>query len=1454
MRSRSWLTLFLVCSACVFADKTRPPVQKMAARPEPTANQDEDPIAGFLKKHGGYTLKRAEAVEAQAALQKLTDDLNPNPAKRITPTFINSSDVNAFVYRSHKGDKVGLFHGVFGMVSDLDEFAAIVAHETSHTKSFDKPREDWERALQSTREEIMTADRGAMELMLQRGYDPRALRRVILKLEELDYRRAGLGLAIGSHPSNSLRLTAIDAWLSQNENKLPPETIRPLPAILQKLAKTPPPQKTVKPIATQNREARPPNSTPDPIPELPKEQEWKPHPGPLREYTMAEVLAVVDKTPDYQNAPTQKKIEILRSMTSTAQLLNYAKKYIDPSIPDGFIIGGEAGNYYLERSHGISFRPPNLEEIQLLSERVLGLPDLGSKELREVKIEAIDVLWTRGLSRDAAAAYQDRVQFVPQPKNLKEYKASSIRYDDPNPQWGSAQRDRAQQSVLENSSPDERIEVFEEWSRRGDYARFSNELKASYKALVPEIYERAVQLQRINIILGTTWLPVYYDSGVYPAQRYYEPNKGPLLFKALSDPRIGSAERLIIAKANAEVKYIEKGGATLGDQWDSLLRSEIEDFQKLQAIRERFRVLNEQKAHYATLYAPDLLRAFELHPEWKLSFEEVVAIAKDPAFWKKRELSSWDRKPREYSTTEASTRLAEAALEKQGKGALSALLKTSRGGLQGPGYEYDSKHSRRLQTLLITKLQEGSRIPKDALQLHQLLFSLASRGPSPELDAWASNLYLEKEFQCRDCLEEVLENRTCQDLDYRKKIYDKWLTLRGDFFPKTTRNRIIRINREVDRINRFFPEESLARAQALEGFANLIHANQTETKIIDAAKRSQNANAESIVLRFLDGVLGVLRWENRGRRPGVEEPLDPLERQLDFILFLQGKKELHSEILEDFNRSRRDENAFADDFVTSEQLQRHFSILPPAYKALALNPMLTGKDGVYQDRRGRKALLDLATEGMGEYRSQAKLLLEALLHGLNKVAPYQETLAVAYILGQGGGKEQPAGLRLRNVLASLGNSGTSIGQKLYQRRLVPAEFMPYLRDFQDSARETDRIQIFERIAQILKVPDLDDVLILEEKLGEASTKIVCKVRYKDGRVASLTPDDPEASRALKILWEDLKRSNELEKKKLAFALDYLEEHGGPGYRKLRSVLKAVARGLDRQSDARAEVANYDKIRQLYQTGKVEPSGFVFDVVEKDLSAGASEEHLNEKVAPGVSLSKIEQMGAEVTARVFGAIYDKEESVLFAEPTDGKEVIEFETDRHGGNYKVDLTSDPPRITLLDYPLMGEITVKQRGDLFKLFGFVDRFRESGGTDRYLARQISELLNGSLSDGTVKARRSVPELQKALLKSVAGVIGSNPHATTADLVYDIIGTAEAQGTEVHLNVHDYLVALGNAQDFSHYKSPASGASPLNEKMRTFVEREFSGFKPQLTFGEKCSYFLQRLNPFRSQGRPKR
>ncbi len=558
-------------------------------------------------------------------------------------------------------------------------------------------------------------------------------------------------------------------------------------------------------------------------------------------------------------------------------------------------------------------------------------------------------------------------------------------------------------------------------------------------------------------------------------------------------------------------------------EWMEIQKREIQKREREQAeLQKKERELKERQQE--ELAQGEYLWDEPQYGE-SLSWDEQQEARRKKERRERERLERERRQREEKEKLELETRILkkkqeELAIAEREKQELEKQLLAFDGKNKGPAYEYDLTASEERQRFWVESLKRSGGYPKDFEGRHRLFIALASRGATHFTDEMARDLYLGGDSVPSEALKDVLEKKVLWDFQYRKKIFEKFQVQTN---KSLSGSRSEQIANAVNEVRKYFAEDSVPRMELLEDVANRFHTNQFESFTIEKEKNSSGASYEEIAQTVF--------------RQFISKVGDKPAYKFEMIKFLMGKGSPPKTV-----------QGLIQSTIGESRLRRQFQALTPELKALVLNSMITPPRGLYASPDTKEKLIRLAIGEVPEHQKEARLLLEAMLYSMHEVAPHQETLSLAFILGQAGDSSATAPKKFRVLLESMGNSGQSIAQKVYQRRLLPPEYLAELKDVQDRGRVPTRFDTLTYIGEVLNNPRIDEILEVKEFLGAASSKVVLRVRYKDGSTGDV--DD----RALKLLRKHFAAPNEIEADRLGRMLDYLEKEGGPTYGKFRPVL------------------------------------------------------------------------------------------------------------------------------------------------------------------------------------------------------------------------------------------------------------------------------------------------------------
>ncbi len=916
---------------------------------------------------------------------------------------------------------------------------------------------------------------------------------------------------------------------------------------------------------------------------------------------------------------------------------------------------------------------------------------------------------------------------------------------------------------------------------------------------------------------------LYFDSTRWPGwilenDRQRQAYLHRLRVEAFHDPRLPLMH--VARLAHVLVRASGDSRAKRRQEYFSHLRSRIKS-------REDFFGIIRDPVHlsYATLSintaSPTELAAFFrslMKENWKMTWEFAQELLAEPGLW-------------------AATNGSEMSVFiKQSKNMALHELESDQGkvGYKGPAYEYRLDSSEEFQRLIVERMRRDHTYPANRESEAELFMGLAKRGATGFSDSELRRIFMHPQFTDVEKIRAALSEGLIWDFQVRHEIFEKLHTLdhARNLRLQSIRNqapaaRLVAIREEIQNIFSVFPEESLDRATVLERFSEAIRSTHQEARLIHLAKYDSGSELESAAFKLFIY---------------LNDQLKTLPEKMEFVLFLQGKQNLPAAIRDVVSHG-----------IGASRLLRQFQSFTPQMRSYLLD-ISVGPTGLMGDKKMEKRLIELVISDAGVHKEKARVLLNAILYALEKTEPYRKSLTLAFLLGHVGRVGGSPGEKLRILLEALDGTGDSLSQIIVQRRLLPEEYLVHIRHTLDNSRTPDRYDVYQQLAEVLEVVDVNDILDFHRIEGAGAARVVIKVKIKDAGIRQrlhrmgfgLVEDDEDGVVvAAKLLRPHFKRSVEREIVKMDYVLEYVERHGTDEFKRLRSPIETVQRLLQLQGDLSLEPKAYAKLVELYadHTGETRRAGFEFVVNKPDLDAMEDSQIALEEFAEGEGLSSLsERLTEEEVAPIFNVIYNKENEILFAQPdVDG--FVHFEVDRQRGNARVKFNPGAlTQIRIIDYPLFEKIHEQKRTAILKLLGYLHVLREKRLhviPPTMLARVLNEfrLIVSKPFDLT---EQKLEALTRAFRRNLSS-FSASPEVTdrsVLELLLDLFAAGESVFMPVDFSVSCYLKALGYAESYA----------PSQEDFETFLGTKVSGLlgtfdESELTTGDRCAGFLSRV-----------
>ena len=668
-------------------------------------------------------------------------------------------------------------------------------------------------------------------------------------------------------------------------------------------------------------------------------------------------------------------------------------------------------------------------------------------------------------------------------------------------------------------------------------------------------------------------------------------------------------------------------------------------------------------------------RAVAAHPEWLRTKADLDAMIASPELWPQFG---------ERSGSELEAMLIEA-------------IKKRAQSLPGP-WSYEPASSQRLHSLYVERLTALGLEPKTLAERVELWRLLTSRGVTTATDAMFETLLAEAEGPARAALEDDAMQGRIWDPRARAAIVRRRFreapVYRALLAATDARRRATLLARSVEWLTKAMPDRGIAYAELIEDLSRDIHSTPQESAFLQRQKLPVDSGekSEDFSLRLLSGVLTeALTWRR--------------SQQWKLILFLRG----------DAPPSRKMRRAFRT--VGPERVKRFFDVLPLSARVGLIDSFLDSPKGLASkiDPRGGWAgtIIDHVLPGEDkEARRVAREMLEAFLYSLKKSGnPGFQSYVLAYMLALPKNETSSVGKTLRGVLEIFGATGVKIGQFLAASQLLPEEQTRELRKLQEKALIPEREEVYRDLREIGGRADMP--FRLRNLLGAASIKYAMLAQENES-------GDPLV---LKIFRQSAIAHTNQEFIQLDYMAQFLEHRHGPRYGALRAIVAAAKKAVARELKAENELERSQIAQRKIYAGR-DRDGVLVSAPAEVL---ANARLIAAEFADGVSLFDL----PDAASRAWAAreVMRLEKEILFADA----DVIDFDPDRHPGNYRLSVKDGKLFIKAIDQGQGLTITRQDRDRIVSLFALSQIAREAGGA-RWVVDETARVMG---LDETVKKR---------------------------------------------------------------------------------------------------------------------
>lgn len=638
------------------------------------------------------------------------------------------------------------------------------------------------------------------------------------------------------------------------------------------------------------------------------------------------------------------------------------------------------------------------------------------------------------------------------------------------------------------------------------------------------------------------------------------------------------------------------------------------------------------------------------------------------------------------------------ALEKP----LHELLKMKRQQFaDSPAWKYDPIFAEKIHTIIKKRLENLNQFPTDFEGLETIWRLFSSRGVSTVTDQILAALLKMGTVEQISRLEEyaVKEGRVF-DQGLRDEFairqvkrspeYEKVMSLKD---APTGTNRSGAISELIAVAQTSMSDLGLRYVELMEEISVGIKSTYEEAKLIHEAKTNKlKALGQETAGSMNDSRTKMLR----DILPHMKnwKPQD----QFDFLLYLRGSIEATKFIESQFPT------------FGPERIRQIFQSLPTDAAMLVINLYLSetllantkrsfGQKKDLMGGYGKKLINFLVDQGSDEkVKNYSRLFLTALLNALEKVGneSFQKQVLSA-LIAMKPKQDNSIGETLKLILEQFPGVGPKIGQFTVATRLLSKSINDVLEKTQDQTLPPSRFTMYGDLEHIVG-KDRMGAISIDRLEGGGSIKYT----FSATDMATLN------KLVFQVFREDVQNAAGLYIEVLNHAIDELIRTGGPEWAFLRVIVDGAMNAVKRERQFRRE-STKTNVARLRLYSKFSDSDFTVMVPEQDV---LNERLLMASLAKGVSFNKLSQEDKDAVGR---KLLEMETSILFAE---GRPVIWYDTDRHAGNYIIDVSTvngkKHYKIWPIDFGQLTYIRTEQRDKIAEMFGIAGILDKMGSNE--------------------------------------------------------------------------------------------------------------------------------------------
>ncbi len=701
------------------------------------------------------------------------------------------------------------------------------------------------------------------------------------------------------------------------------------------------------------------------------------------------------------------------------------------------------------------------------------------------------------------------------------------------------------------------------------------------------------------------------------------------------------------------------------------------------------------------------------------------------------------------------------------------LIERNAKSLPGP-WSYEPAASEALHALYLRRQAALGLAPRDLAGRVDLWRRLTERGVTAATDSEFERLRAEATGPLLDALEQDAVAGRVWDPSARAGIVERNLRLSpaylGLLAARDPRKRFSLLRRVVAALQKDMPDRGVYYVDMIERLSNEIVSSPAESAYLQAQKLPVDQGgekSEDSSLRVMSTLFSqALSWRR--------------SQQWALILFLRG----------DAPPSRKIRRAFMT--VGTERVKRFYDTLPLSARVGLLDTFVDSPKGLAGKVRARRGWSGVIVDHVlprdkPEARRVAREMLESFLYALEKTGNtgFQSYL-LAYMLALPKDQTSSVGKTLKGVLEIFGATGIKIGQFLAASGLLDENSTVELRELHERALPPEREQSYQDFRGIVGGRALP--FGVRERLGAASIKYAHLAREKEtGEEIVLKPFRLSAQA----------HTNQ-EFALLDHMTAFLQRRRGRRYGALRAIINAAKKAVARELSSANEATRSDIARRRIYAGRDTDSVSVVAPREVRLH----ERLIAAELARGVSLYDLEP-----SARSWAAaeVLSLETDVLFAPGADDA-LIDFDPDRHPGNYRFEAVGGRLYIRPIDAGQGVTITVADRRKIVSLIAVAQVMREAGAT-RWATEELGRIL-GLNAKALRRARRSLGRYfpDRGLAREAA--------------YFTLLGGLDDAGVAVDPAYYDFVRGIVQFKQYQEF-APAQAKTPIAALTAAVVER---------------------------------